>query len=429
MAEFRIYPRALRDRCFSLVLFSACAGAASAVSSGPPSHDECSAPFSLGIGHQTSFIGYHFATTSTDGQGNANCESPPGSPAFGSLAIENDVWFVWTSNCNGHAEFTTCDLSPDDTKIAVYGPAVSACPSTQAIACNDDFCGTGGVHSTVSFNTGFCQDFLIQVGVKPGTAPDSGQITVTCVPDSGLPNCGPTVACCLPNGMCGDVQSACCAAHGGAPSGISSTCLGTGIVNFDEVDEACECFVPFETSPCHDCPGLPCRPTTIRFTDYGTFVGQCACIADESACLPGWPNLGCSGACDSGLQCLGRTTSIFTGFEAIFECLCTTPCTNHVDCDPGVCHCGRCFADGSCALGTVRYGELTGNGIVNLDDILCVLTGFSNFSACRNGDIAPGCSGDQAITIDDILAILAAFAGANPCGCVSTTGDPICFQP
>jgi hypothetical protein len=54
------------------------------------------------------------------------------------------------------------------------------------------------------------------------------------------------------------------------------------------------------------------------------------------------------------------------------------------------------------------------DGLVNLDDILCVLGGFSNLSLCPLGDIHP-CPGNGAVTLDDILWVLAAFAGADYC--------------
>lgn len=54
------------------------------------------------------------------------------------------------------------------------------------------------------------------------------------------------------------------------------------------------------------------------------------------------------------------------------------------------------------------------DGIVNIDDILCVLAGFSNFSNCPLGDLQP-CFGNGVISLDDILWVLAAFGGVDHC--------------
>ncbi len=68
---------------------------------------------------------------------------------------------------------------------------------------------------------------------------------------------------------------------------------------------------------------------------------------------------------------------------------------------------------GGCQL----YGDVQpsfGNCDVNLDDILCVLAGFSQPFNCSASDVAP-CGGNDIINLDDILAILAAFSGDFLC--------------
>jgi hypothetical protein len=64
------------------------------------------------------------------------------------------------------------------------------------------------------------------------------------------------------------------------------------------------------------------------------------------------------------------------------------------------------------------YGDVNGSGgQPNLDDILCLLNGFTSLNACPNGDLAPACSGNDVINLDDILAVLNAFSGGDPCNC------------
>ncbi len=117
------------------------------------------------------------------------------------------------------------------------------------------------------------------------------------------------------------------------------------------------------------------------------------------------------------------------------------PCTTLVDCrnaacmEDNGCNHATCVS-GFCVYTCERYGDVQppgGNGVVNLDDILCILSGFSNFASCPNADINP-CGGNAVINLDDILAVLGAFSGANPCTCTEngTPGGgvtPVCGSP
>ena len=62
------------------------------------------------------------------------------------------------------------------------------------------------------------------------------------------------------------------------------------------------------------------------------------------------------------------------------------------------------------------YGDVAQpqNGIVSIDDILCVINAFSNPLSCPLADIAP-CFGNGIVNLDDILAVIGAFAGNDPC--------------
>lgn len=104
-----------------------------------------------------------------------------------------------------------------------------------------------------------------------------------------------------------------------------------------------------------------------------------------------------------------------------------SPCNDPVDATAGsigchdndVCTCDDC-SGGYCEFVPIRYGNVDCNGPpnqANLDDILCILSGFGSFGSCVNGDIHPPCTGDNIINLDDILGVLGAFAGNDPCGC------------
>ena len=66
---------------------------------------------------------------------------------------------------------------------------------------------------------------------------------------------------------------------------------------------------------------------------------------------------------------------------------------------------------------TFIYGDADPDGLVDLDDIFCVLDGVPDLSACPYGDIfprrgRPGSPGpDGLIDLEDVLAVLDAFAG------------------
>lgn len=65
-----------------------------------------------------------------------------------------------------------------------------------------------------------------------------------------------------------------------------------------------------------------------------------------------------------------------------------------------------------------QIGDLDGDGVINIDDILCMLDAFGGNFACAGGldgaDIAP-CGGNGIVNLDDILAVLAAFSGVVLC--------------
>lgn len=90
-------------------------------------------------------------------------------------------------------------------------------------------------------------------------------------------------------------------------------------------------------------------------------------------------------------------------------------CSVSTDCDDlDVCTFDAC-ADGQCSHDFTVYGDVNGMGVVDLDDILCVLAGFEALGNCPNADIWPSCTGNGLIDMDDILSVIAAFGGADPC--------------
>jgi len=60
-------------------------------------------------------------------------------------------------------------------------------------------------------------------------------------------------------------------------------------------------------------------------------------------------------------------------------------------------------------------GDVNLTGVIDVDDILCVLDAFAGTGTCPGVDLYP-CGGNELIDVDDILVMLDAFAGtAEPC--------------
>jgi hypothetical protein len=113
------------------------------------------------------------ATTGCAGQGNTICAF------YGLPAIDHDVWFTWIATASGNATLTDCGQTPGmDSKVAIYTGA--GCPTSQAIACNDDACGS--FESSVCFPVTNGQAYTIQLGTFPGASGAAGTFTLAVAP-------------------------------------------------------------------------------------------------------------------------------------------------------------------------------------------------------------------------------------------------------
>lgn len=93
-------------------------------------------------------------------------------------------------------------------------------------------------------------------------------------------------------------------------------------------------------------------------------------------------------------------------------------CVSDTEClDINSCTCDTCDA-GTCISAPTVFGNVNCDpgDVVDLDDILCTLAGFSVFDDCPNADISP-CGGNGLVDLDDILSVIAAFGGSDECGC------------
>ena len=201
----------------------------------PPAHphDECATPLAIsGSGNFTvdtsgSAFGTCGSTNGTYGQTEALCY------AFGTSAINNDVWFEWTSAGTGVATVTTCNGGISwDSRLAAYPGGVCPPVPNSSIACNDDTCG---LQSEITFNATAGTSYLIQFGsfAAGGAGDGSFDIDVACNP------CEPGVAYCVGDGSgstacpCGNPTSAGGGCANGTGNGATLGAAGAASITTD----------------------------------------------------------------------------------------------------------------------------------------------------------------------------------------------------
>ncbi len=111
--------------------------------------------------------------------------SSPDGPADACFdGTENDVWYIYTAQCDGMVSVNFCsDGGAVDSKIAVYGEIV--CPVGEAIACNDnDGPGCGGLGASVSFAAVSGASYQIRIAIAEA---GSHLLSIACVPGNGCP--------------------------------------------------------------------------------------------------------------------------------------------------------------------------------------------------------------------------------------------------
>ncbi len=118
----------------------------------------------------TGLFAFDNTFASSDGQAHAACF------AFGTGAIDNDVWFAWTADADDLYTLQTCSLTGVDTKIAVY--TAGTCPGTDAtlLACNDDSCA---LQSSVDWSGESGQTYLLRIGTFPGALGGTGSFSIS----------------------------------------------------------------------------------------------------------------------------------------------------------------------------------------------------------------------------------------------------------
>jgi hypothetical protein len=129
-------------------------------------NDECTGATPLALG------GNPFSTIGATGQ----TVLPSTCTSFGSVNINNDVWFTYTATATGTATVSTCGTATFDTRLGVFG---GSCTSLEFIACNDDAPGCTGFTSTVTFEAVCGETYYVVLGAFATTGVGTGTVTVT----------------------------------------------------------------------------------------------------------------------------------------------------------------------------------------------------------------------------------------------------------
>ncbi len=125
-----------------------------------PPNDNCAD--AIAIDGETVDLVFSTVNANTDGPAH-----PDDCPSIGSTpdSVYNDIWYRFTPDWSGRAEFSVCGTADFDTKIMVYGPG-AACPPDVAdvVACNEDGPGCANSTSSVVFLVDAGQTYLLRLG-------------------------------------------------------------------------------------------------------------------------------------------------------------------------------------------------------------------------------------------------------------------------
>ena len=103
-------------------------------------------------------------------------------PCAPSYYPNREFFFLWTANCAGPAEVSTCGLTQTDSGLEVFELDAcdpDPCMAAASIACNDQ-CGTVNA-SLVTFTAESGRQYLVRLTRLSGNA-TTGQIRFTCTP-------------------------------------------------------------------------------------------------------------------------------------------------------------------------------------------------------------------------------------------------------
>lgn len=130
-----------------------------------PPNDNCSDAIDVTLNE---IVAFNTTEATTDGP--LHLDSP--CPSSSNDSLFRDIWYRFTPDFTGLADWTLCSTADFDTKIAVYN-AGATCPLEDGdlLTCNDDFGGCDANTSRIIFDVEAGQSYLLRLGGWGETAP------------------------------------------------------------------------------------------------------------------------------------------------------------------------------------------------------------------------------------------------------------------
>ncbi|MEK6674679.1 MAG: hypothetical protein AABZ47_03380 [Planctomycetota bacterium] len=242
-----------------------------------------------------------------------------------------------------------------------------------------------------------------------------------------------TVALCIP-GLAPISIATCFGARSPLPLGacnaVANTLYYMTTITYDVSDCASD-PIDIHADPLGVADGVPAPIDKTRFYSGAavqtslipivseTFVmlvpGLGTCCVD-GACVAGGVNQYC---CENGLYGGSpgtfRSDYVSCSEPGACQCIPDMPCDDGDPCTDN----DTCTAEFTCEgnYAFTPYGDLvygSGRGIIDVDDLWCVLLAWVNLSDCPQADVFP-CGGDTQVDLDDLVALLASFNGDFAC--------------
>ncbi|MBL9120508.1 MAG: hypothetical protein JNL80_11405 [Phycisphaerae bacterium] len=164
-------PNGLRRFAIAAVIAGLAVGS-TAFAAAPPNDDCVNAQAISGPGAYP--IDLTEATVGVNGVFSPQCD-------LAGAGIDHDIWFCWTSGCNGLVEFSTCGTTQVNTKIRIYQGC--ACPNdvSDPLCCSDDDCGK---QTKVICDAVCGQTYLIQIGTPSGEPGGPATLNIACLEET-----------------------------------------------------------------------------------------------------------------------------------------------------------------------------------------------------------------------------------------------------
>jgi hypothetical protein len=143
------------------LLFMLCLFVSNSLFAQSPVNDACADAIAIG-----DTVDMPFSTINATTDGPLHLNSPcPGNPDPQLDFIYHDIWYEYTPDFTGTAEFDLCQTADYDSKIAVYMPG-SSCPPVDSnlLTCNEDGPNCNNFASYLTFGVDSGMVYLLRIG-------------------------------------------------------------------------------------------------------------------------------------------------------------------------------------------------------------------------------------------------------------------------